>query len=135
MCVLHVTANTVLKDFSGKSRPTVRPAHMSFTLIQLRLCQNTAPIQAGVHAGTGAHSLSRLLSLVLPFTAGLVLRAFEAACSHVALPAVALIGLALLQPSALSTGMPLLLVTGGLCFPQALIEAPRPIIGKTAAKS
>lgn len=61
----------------------------------------------GVYAGTGVHSFSRLLALVIPFTAGLVLKTLEAACSHVLLPAVILVGFALLQPSALSTGMPL----------------------------
>ena len=49
-------------------------------------------------------SISRLLSLVLPFTAGALLHALEGLCRQPHLPALALVGFALLQPSAISFG-------------------------------
>ena len=57
-----------------------------------------------VIAGRGVTSISRLLSLVLPFTAGALLHALEGLCKQPHLPALALVGFALLQPSALSFG-------------------------------
>ena len=55
-------------------------------------------------AGRGLTSISRLLSLVLPFTAGALLQALEGICRQPHLPALALVALALMQPSALSAG-------------------------------
>ena len=49
-------------------------------------------------------SISRLLSLILPFTAGALLHALEGLCRQPHLPALALVGFALLQPSAVSFG-------------------------------
>ena len=49
-------------------------------------------------------SISRLLSLILPFTAGALLHALEGFCRQPHLPAIALVGLALLQASAISAG-------------------------------
>jgi len=57
-----------------------------------------------VAAGRGVTSISRLLSLVLPFTAGALLHALEGLCQQPHLPALALVGFALLQPSAVSFG-------------------------------
>ena len=57
-------------------------------------------------AGRGLTSISRLLSLVLPFTAGALLQALEGTCRQPHLPALALVALALMQPSALSAGQP-----------------------------
>ncbi len=57
-----------------------------------------------VVAGRGVTSISRLLSLVLPFTAGALLHALEGLCRQPYLPALALVGFALLQPSAISLG-------------------------------
>lgn len=57
-----------------------------------------------VIAGRGVTSISRLLSLVLPFTAGALLHALEGLCRQAHLPALALVGFALLQPSAVSFG-------------------------------
>ncbi len=48
--------------------------------------------------------MTRLLSLVLPFTAGALLHALEGLCRQPHLPALALVGFALLQPSAISFG-------------------------------
>ena len=50
------------------------------------------------------NSISRLFALVLPFTAGALLNALEGLCSQPGLPALALIGLALLQPCVFSLG-------------------------------
>ena len=55
-------------------------------------------------AGRGLTSISRLLSLVLPFTAGALLHALEGICGQPHMPAIALVALALLQPSAISAG-------------------------------
>jgi hypothetical protein len=48
--------------------------------------------------------MTRLLSLVLPFTAGALLHALEGLCRQPHLPALALVAFALLQPSAISFG-------------------------------
>lgn len=61
-----------------------------------------------IFAGRGLTSISRLLSLVLPFTAGALLHALEGICQQPVLPATALIALTLVQPSAVSAGTALL---------------------------
>lgn len=61
-------------------------------------------VACGVNTGRGVTSIKRLLSLVLPFTAGALLNALEGLCSQPYAPATALVGLALLQPSAIGTG-------------------------------
>ena len=55
-------------------------------------------------AGQGRSSLARLLLLIIPFTAEMVLSGIERVCKGASAPALALIGFALLQPSAVSAG-------------------------------
>ena len=82
-------------------------------LMTSTFCINTKhlkrPIETTCLSGTDAgqtrdNSLTRLFALVLPFTAGALSNALEGLCSQPGIPALALIGLALLQPSVLSFG-------------------------------
>ena len=82
-----------------------------------------------IFAGRGFTSISRLLSLVLPFAAGALLRALEGICQQPLMPATALIVLTLAQPSAVSAGTALLQYASVMI----MMNVVRTIHGVTAA--